>query len=373
METRFSWRQRGLAALAVSALGVGVAGSVALTGAAQSTAAAPAVSQPTVVTQFVPGVKVPDAFAARNAAVTRGNARPPVAAAIASGQVAAKAAQAEAAVASATVNPGVDPVAVDARATAMASAAASVEKQDAALVAKRKAAIAKAKAAANKGCNPVKGSYTIAARFGDVGVWARYHTGFDFAAPIGRPLRAPTAGTVMNAGRGSAARWAGNYVVIKQADGTQVLMAHMSRVDVKVGQKVSACDPVGAVGQTGPRVRPAHALRGLPEGHRAGRRLQGGQPAPMAAQDGHQAVVGGLAPLGSSSPPDAVLIKPHFARRTATSLAVQGERSRAWPREVDDEARVDARGSGGDWPSTGSGRVSAATASPAGRAATRAA
>lgn len=286
VEPRFSWRHRGLAALAISALGVGVAGSFALTGAAQSTAEAPAASQPSVVTQVVPGVTVPDAFAARSTSITRGNARPPVAAAIAAGRGSAQAAQAEAAAASATVNPGVDPYVVDARATAMASAAASVEKQDGALVAKRKAAIAKAKAEANKGCNPVNGSYTIAARFGDVGVWARYHTGFDFAAPIGTPLRAPTAGTVMNAGPGSAAPWAGNYVVIKQADGTQVLMAHMSRVDVKVGQKVSACDPVGAVGQTGRAFGPHMHFEVYPKGIEPGDVYKAVNPLPWLLKMG---------------------------------------------------------------------------------------
>ena len=56
---------------------------------------------------------------------------------------------------------------------------------------------------------------------------------------------------VTNAGSGPASGWAGNYVAIKYSDGTQSLMAHMSTVSVSVGQSVSGCQIVGAVGMTG--------------------------------------------------------------------------------------------------------------------------
>jgi murein DD-endopeptidase MepM/ murein hydrolase activator NlpD len=255
VESRPSWLHRGLAVLAVSALGIGVAGSISLSGAAQSTSnqsTQPADAQPSVVTETVPGVKVPNAFDARTTTVSRGNARPPVAGASVASRVSARAAESAANATTSSDSAAVaDPQTIEDRSDALAATAASIEKQDDKLVAKRKKARAAAKAAASKGCVPVVGGYTIAARFGDVGSWARYHTGFDFSAPIGTGLRAPTAGTVMNAGSGPASGWAGNYVVIKQKDGTQVLMAHMSRVSVKVGQTVSACDSVGAVGQTG--------------------------------------------------------------------------------------------------------------------------
>jgi murein DD-endopeptidase MepM/ murein hydrolase activator NlpD len=102
-----------------------------------------------------------------------------------------------------------------------------------------------------KSCLPVVGGYTVAARFGQVGMWSRYHTGFDFSAPVGTPLRAPAAGVVTNAGIGPASGWAGNYVAIRHADGTQSLLAHMSTVSVQVGQTLSACQSVGAIGMTG--------------------------------------------------------------------------------------------------------------------------
>jgi murein DD-endopeptidase MepM/ murein hydrolase activator NlpD len=101
------------------------------------------------------------------------------------------------------------------------------------------------------GCLPVVSGYTLAARFGQVGAWARYHTGLDFSAPVGTPIHAPISGVVTNAGIGSASGWAGNYVAIRYADGSQSLMAHMSTVAVRVGQTVSPCQVVGAIGMTG--------------------------------------------------------------------------------------------------------------------------
>lgn len=240
-------------------------------------------AQPSVVTETVPGVKLPHAFDARAVTTSRGNARPAVAAAIAAGGLSPAAAEAEAATTRAHMSAGeatADPGAIENRADALAVAAASIEKQDDKLIAKRKKARAAALAAATKGCNPIVGHYTIAARFGDVGVWARYHTGFDFAAPIGTGLRAPAAGTVTNAGIGPASGWAGNYVVIEQADGTQVLMAHMSQVDVKVGQKVAACDRVGAVGQTGRAFGPHMHFEVYPKGIEPGDVYKAVNPVP---------------------------------------------------------------------------------------------
>ena len=76
----------------------------------------------------------------------------------------------------------------------------------------------------------------------------RLHAGLDIAAPAGTPVAAPAAGTVVTAG------WAGGYgllVAIDHGDGLQTRMAHLSRVDVAVGQRVAAGEQVGAVGSTG--------------------------------------------------------------------------------------------------------------------------
>ena len=108
--------------------------------------------------------------------------------------------------------------------------------------------------------------YTISATFGEVGSWARYHTGLDFASPIGTPVRAALSGTVTHAGYGPAAPWAGNYISIKHADGTSTLYAHLSRVEVKAGQAVSTGQGIGAVGVTGRSFGPHLHFEAYPAG-----------------------------------------------------------------------------------------------------------
>ena len=93
-----------------------------------------------------------------------------------------------------------------------------------------------------------KGSYRIGTAFGATGSWSRYHTGQDFVASSGTPVHAATSGTVISGNVGS---WAGNYVVIRAADGSSTLYAHMSNTDVKVGQQVTAGQKIGNVGSTG--------------------------------------------------------------------------------------------------------------------------
>ena len=97
---------------------------------------------------------------------------------------------------------------------------------------------------------PVRGA-RVAAGFGATGAWARYHTGIDFSAGMGTTVRAPRAGVVTTAGSGRASGWAGTYVAIKHSDGTHSLYAHLSAVEVSVGDEVSAGQTIGRVGQTG--------------------------------------------------------------------------------------------------------------------------
>ena len=90
---------------------------------------------------------------------------------------------------------------------------------------------------------------TMGARFGAVGSWSRYHTGLDFRAGSGTPIRAAQAGTVTFAG--SSGDWAGNYVTIRHPDGVTTQSSHMSTVSVEPGQRVVAGQVIGAVGNTG--------------------------------------------------------------------------------------------------------------------------
>lgn len=75
-----------------------------------------------------------------------------------------------------------------------------------------------------------------------------FHRGVDFAAPRGTPIRAADGGRVESAG------WHGGYgymVVISHGKGISTAYAHMSKIGVKVGQKVAQGQTIGAVGSTG--------------------------------------------------------------------------------------------------------------------------
>ncbi|QDP98588.1 M23 family metallopeptidase [Microlunatus elymi] len=108
--------------------------------------------------------------------------------------------------------------------------------------------------------------YTLSATFGQVGSWARYHTGLDFAAPIGTEVRAAEAGIITHAGYGNATTWAGQYITIKHADDTSTLYAHLSRIDVHQSQSVATGKPIGAVGVTGRSFGPHLHFEVYPEG-----------------------------------------------------------------------------------------------------------
>jgi murein DD-endopeptidase MepM/ murein hydrolase activator NlpD len=98
------------------------------------------------------------------------------------------------------------------------------------------------------GSAPVPGA-VIGAHFGEYGSWSRYHTGIDFRAGHGTPIRAVKAGLVLYAG--NSGNWAGNHVAVKHADGMTTMSSHMSSMAVKAGQSVSAGQVIGYVGQTG--------------------------------------------------------------------------------------------------------------------------
>ncbi|MFF2954769.1 peptidoglycan DD-metalloendopeptidase family protein [Kitasatospora sp. NPDC057965] len=75
-----------------------------------------------------------------------------------------------------------------------------------------------------------------------------HHTGADFVASTGTPLRAVANGTVVKAGNGGAY---GNEVEIKLADGKYAQYAHLSSIGVKIGQTVTVGQQIGLSGATG--------------------------------------------------------------------------------------------------------------------------
>ncbi|RZI94128.1 MAG: M23 family metallopeptidase [Variovorax sp.] len=76
----------------------------------------------------------------------------------------------------------------------------------------------------------------------------RQHNGIDFAAPTGTAVRAVGDGTVEFAGQQNGY---GNIIIIKHRNNQETVYAHLSRIDVKVGQSVSQSQFIGAVGATG--------------------------------------------------------------------------------------------------------------------------
>jgi len=76
----------------------------------------------------------------------------------------------------------------------------------------------------------------------------RAHLGVDYAAPAGTPVSAAADGLV------TAAGWMGGYgrtVRLRHANGYETLYGHLSRVDVRPGQRVAQGTRIGAVGSTG--------------------------------------------------------------------------------------------------------------------------
>lgn len=75
------------------------------------------------------------------------------------------------------------------------------------------------------------------------------HYGVDVAAPVGATIVAPADGIVRLAEPDMY--FEGGLVFIDHGQGVISFLMHMSRVDVKAGQRVHQGEPIGAVGQTG--------------------------------------------------------------------------------------------------------------------------
>ncbi|WP_312291382.1 M23 family metallopeptidase, partial [Stutzerimonas nitrititolerans] len=78
----------------------------------------------------------------------------------------------------------------------------------------------------------------------------------DIAMPVGTPILAARAGTVVAVRNGQAGRHpdpAGNYVRIRHADGSESAYLHLSRGSVRVGtgQRVKIGTPLAESGNTG--------------------------------------------------------------------------------------------------------------------------
>ncbi len=83
----------------------------------------------------------------------------------------------------------------------------------------------------------------------------RMHTGIDFAAPKGTPCYASGDGIVRSINRRDFSGY-GIVCVIDHGYGYQTLYAHLSKMNVRPGQKVKRGEVVGYVGSTGLSVGP---------------------------------------------------------------------------------------------------------------------
>jgi murein DD-endopeptidase MepM/ murein hydrolase activator NlpD len=93
---------------------------------------------------------------------------------------------------------------------------------------------------------PVTGYYRSTSGFGPR--WGRMHEGHDWAGATGTPIHATADGVVVHAGRQGAY---GNLIKIRHEFGFETRYAHLSRIRVKVGQRVSRGERIGDMGNTG--------------------------------------------------------------------------------------------------------------------------
>jgi murein DD-endopeptidase MepM/ murein hydrolase activator NlpD len=107
---------------------------------------------------------------------------------------------------------------------------------------------------------PFRGPYTDL--FGPRG--NRFHSGIDYPGPTGEPVTAASSGRVTYAGR-SLGGW-GYLVTIAHGNGVRTMYAHLSRIGVRVGQRVATGRRIGRLGAsgraTGPHLHFEVRLRG---------------------------------------------------------------------------------------------------------------
>lgn len=76
----------------------------------------------------------------------------------------------------------------------------------------------------------------------------KMHSGIDIAAPAGSRVNSMKGGTVVSAGQQGGY---GNCIVVDHGNGLTTRYAHLSSINVRPGQSVSAGQKIGGVGSTG--------------------------------------------------------------------------------------------------------------------------
>lgn len=93
---------------------------------------------------------------------------------------------------------------------------------------------------------PAVGGY-ISSHLGER--WGKMHKGIDIARPSNRNILAADNGVVESAGYNNGGY--GNKIVINHNNGMKTVYAHLSSIDVKVGQVVEKGSKIGVMGSTG--------------------------------------------------------------------------------------------------------------------------
>ncbi|MGP3924003.1 M23 family metallopeptidase [Streptomyces sp. 8N616] len=141
-----------------------------------------------------------------------------------------------------------DTKAAVAKKAAAAKAAAAKRAADKAAADRKKRAALKPVVTPASWVKPVD-KYVKGSTFGLGGnMWSNKHSGQDLVVPTGTSVKAVHTGTVVDAGWGGAY---GNNVVIKHADRTYTQYAHLSKLNVHVGQAVTTGQEIGKSGSTG--------------------------------------------------------------------------------------------------------------------------
>ena len=95
---------------------------------------------------------------------------------------------------------------------------------------------------------PIKGGKITTAYKKPGKMWSKgYHTGVDFAVPVGTDVIAVADGVIENANWGAAY----GTQLVQKVDGGWVIYAHLSKALVKPGDKVKKGQHIGESGNTG--------------------------------------------------------------------------------------------------------------------------
>jgi murein DD-endopeptidase MepM/ murein hydrolase activator NlpD len=94
---------------------------------------------------------------------------------------------------------------------------------------------------------PSKGVITL--EFGESSTYQVFHTGLDIAGKLNDPINPAMDGTVIYAGE---VFWGyGKHIIIDHGNNITTIYAHLNKIYVYKGQKVTTADVIGGQGQTG--------------------------------------------------------------------------------------------------------------------------